>query len=118
MKTRYYFGTVAELQENQFLVRALGQHSVGVTLYQTQPLAILNFCPHAGAPVCQGKITPKLIVEGGQQLKFDAEHPVLRCPWHGWEFRLEDGHTQAFSSRYRLARLDYELEGEAIYIWV
>ncbi len=118
MRTKHYFAELSVLEEGRFVIRELGNRSVGATLLQGKPVVILNSCPHAGAPVCRGKITPKLVVESAKELQLDAEHPVLRCPWHGWEFNLEDGMVNGFSSRLRLARLQYELEGDSIYIWV
>ncbi len=52
--------------------------------------AYADFCPHAGAPLCDG---PQVAGPDGR--------PVLRCPWHGWEFDLETG-THLRNSRCRL----------------
>jgi len=118
MKAKYYFGTLGELREGQFVIRDFGNHSVGATLLKGKPLLILNYCPHAGAPICQGKVGSKLTYSPQRGLQLDAETPVVRCPWHGWEFDLEDGHTSNFNSRLRLSKIQYELEGEALYIWM
>lgn len=118
MKAKYYFGTLGELKEGQFVIRAVGNHSVGATLLKGEPLLILNYCPHAGAPICQGKIGPKLIYSASEGLQLDTQNPVVRCPWHGWEFNLEDGRTSNFDSRLRLSKIQYELESEALYIWL
>ena len=59
--------------------------------------AYVDFCPHAGAPLCQG---PPVAGPGGQ--------PVLRCPWHGWEFDLGTGaHLQ--NPRCRLDAVPVEV---------
>lgn len=118
MKVKYYFGTLGELREGQFVIRNLGNCSIGATMLKNEPLVVLNFCPHAGAPICQGTIAPKLRCTSDQKLQLDAENPILRCPWHGWEFNLEDGRTANFDSRLRLSKIKYELEGEALYIWI
>lgn len=118
MKTKHYFAELGVLEEGRFVIREMNNRSVGATLLHGQPVVILNSCPHAGAPICQGKITPKLVFESPQALRLDAEHPVLRCPWHGWEFNLADGRINGFSSRLRLAKLQYEIENDSIYIWI
>ncbi|WP_421795342.1 Rieske (2Fe-2S) protein [Haliscomenobacter sp.] len=118
MKTKHYFAELGALEEGRFVIREVANRSVGATLFQGAPLVILNSCPHAGAPICQGRITSKLVVESAQNLNLDSEHPVLRCPWHGWEFNLEDGMVNGFSSRLRLAKLQYELENDSLYIWL
>lgn len=118
MKTKYYFGRVDELQAGQFVIREVGNRSIGVTLLKGEPLVMLNYCPHAGAPICRGKIDSKLLYSSQEGPQLDPENPVIRCPWHGWEFNLEDGHTVGFSSRLRLSKLPYELESGALYIWL
>lgn len=118
MKAKYYFGALGELKEGHFEIRAVGNRSVGATLLKGEPLFILNYCPHAGAPICKGKIGPKLMYSSSEGLQLDAQNPVVRCPWHGWEFNLEDGHTSNFDSRLRLSKVQYELESETLYIWL
>lgn len=118
MKTKHYFAELGALEEGRFVIRELGNRSVGATLLQGKPVVILNSCPHAGAPVCRGKITPKLVVGSAPVPQLDADHPVLRCPWHGWEFNLEDGMINGFASRLRLVKLQYELENDSLYIWI
>ena len=117
MRQRHYFGTLAEIQEGQFTIRDLGNRPVGATLHGGKLMVILNFCPHAGAPICRGKITPKQVIDASHELTLDAEHPVLRCPWHGWEFSLENGRT-VFESRLRLAYLEFEIDESSIFVWV
>ncbi|WP_373552960.1 Rieske (2Fe-2S) protein [Haliscomenobacter sp.] len=118
MKTKHYFAELGALEEGRFVIREVGNHSVGATLLQGKPVVIFNNCPHAGAPICQGKIVPKQVLEAPHLLHLDAEHPVLRCPWHGWEFNLENGMVNGFASRLRLARIQYELENDSLYIWI
>lgn len=118
MKTKHYFAELGVLEEGRFFIREVNNCSVGATLLHGHPMVILNRCPHAGAPICQGKITPKLVIDSPLALQLDAEHPVLRCPWHGWEFNVEDGRVNGFSSRLRLAKLQYELENDSLYIWI
>ena len=50
---------------------------VPVVVARTQDTvsAILGTCPHMGAPLAEGELT----------------RGCVRCPWHGSEFRLDDG---------------------------
>jgi len=58
-------------------------------------IAYKNECPHAGGPVCQGKIyhqieealTPDMKSAG---LRHSKRRNVV-CPWHGYEFDIETG---------------------------
>ena len=118
MKTKHHFAELGVLEEGRFVIREIANRSVGATLLHGKPVVILNSCPHAGAPICQGKITSKLVIESPQALQMDDEHPVLRCPWHGWEFNLEDGMVNGFTARIRLNKVQYELENDSLYIWI
>ena len=46
--------------------------------------ALDNRCPHQGGPLGEGSI----------------EKGLLRCPWHGSRFRLEDGHVTRNPAMY------------------
>jgi len=118
MKTRHYFGELSALYEDRFTIQQLDNRTVGATLLQGKPVVVLNFCPHAGAPICQGKIVPLQYTNEEQQLQFDAEHLLLRCPWHGWEFSLKSGRPHHFDSRLRLPFLEYELIENELYVWL
>jgi nitrite reductase/ring-hydroxylating ferredoxin subunit len=65
-----------------------------IGLYRNGPAvrAVLNYCPHKGAPICRGRIenfAPVTIP--GEPLLLDCSRRVLRCPWHHWEFFLDTG---------------------------
>lgn len=37
------------------------------------------------------------------------------CPWHGWEFKMEDGVSSADKS-FGLKKYDVEVAGEEVYV--
>lgn len=80
-----------EIIEGRFTLREFGRRAVGVTRVRGRLHAVLNFCPHAGAPVCAGRIDGYVTSDGPGQLGYDAERAILRCPWHHWEFDLATG---------------------------
>ena len=53
--------------------------------------AYRNACPHAGAPVCTGKITGTTLPGEVYSYGWGRIGEILRCPWHGWEFDLKNG---------------------------
>ena len=53
----------------------LGDLQIGLFHRQEGLFAIDNICPHRGAPLHDG------FVSNGQ----------VTCPWHQWQFQLEDG---------------------------
>jgi len=54
-------------------------------------MAYRNACPHAGAPVCVGKISGTSLPSKVYEYIYGSEGCILRCPWHGWEFDLRTG---------------------------
>ena len=54
-------------------------------------VAYRNVCPHAGAPVCLGKVCGTTLPSDVYQYELAREGEILRCPWHGWEFDLLNG---------------------------
>ena len=76
------------------LVTVAGRE-IGIFNLNGAYFALANRCPHAGGPVCQGKIfnqveeviTPEKKSAG---LRFGKQRHIV-CPWHGYEFDLATG---------------------------
>ncbi|MBW7456589.1 Rieske 2Fe-2S domain-containing protein, partial [Paenibacillus sepulcri] len=44
-----------------------------------------------GAPLCAGKVTGMTLPSEPGQYLYGREGEILRCPWHGWEFDIQNG---------------------------
>jgi nitrite reductase (NADH) small subunit len=84
-------GSVEELERAGHLVARIGGREVGVVRDSVggHPVGVRNRCPHSGAPLCLGTVRQRVIGTPGHYAL--TGEPVLRCPWHGWEFDLETG---------------------------
>lgn len=67
------------------------QIEIGVFRLGTEYFAYRNVCPHAGAPVCQGRVGGTTLPSKVYEYQYSEGKKVLRCPWHGWEFDLRTG---------------------------
>ncbi len=90
-------------------------------------VAYRNVCPHAGAPVCEGRVCGTTAASGVYQYELAKRGEILRCPWHGWEFDLLDGKQlvdekmklksyEVETERESLDAFDVETEGETVYL--
>ena len=58
-------------------------------------VAILNVCPHAGGPVCSGKLDGTTLPSRVGEFVWGRAGEILVCPWHGREFDLWSGRALA-----------------------
>jgi nitrite reductase/ring-hydroxylating ferredoxin subunit len=53
--------------------------------------ALLNVCPHRGAPLCEGPQCGTTASVGGADFVYVRDNEIVRCAWHGWEFDIRTG---------------------------
>jgi nitrite reductase/ring-hydroxylating ferredoxin subunit len=113
-------GRLADLQSRGRMVVEIGGVGIGVYSAGSEVRAYLNVCPHAGGPVCQGKMMPRTletVSPTGQSLGLafsQAEHHIV-CPWHGYEFDVMTG-CHPVDPRVRLTSVPVRIaDGE---VWV
>ena len=76
--------------------------------------ALDNACAHHGGPLCHGRVTGTLTSPRPYEYRFDAERPVVTCPWHGWQYDLETGRA-LFDPRVFVPRYEARVEdGEIV----
>ena len=72
--------------------------------------AFFNRCPHEGASLCAGKIVQPAIAGEPGIYRLEHDHPMLRCPWHGWQFDLRTG--QAWCDPQTIKLREYKVAVE------
>ncbi len=110
---------LADVPDGDYRVYALDAVEVGIFRQGDKVIAYENVCPHAGGPVCQGKIfhqveeiiTPDKKSAG---LRFGKQRNIV-CPWHGYEFNLETGCHPGDAS-VRLTRVPVAVRDGQIYV--
>jgi nitrite reductase/ring-hydroxylating ferredoxin subunit len=80
-----------EIPQGGRKIVSAGRLEIGVFNVAGQIRAYRNACPHAGAPVCLGRISGTSLPSKVYEYIFGKEGCILRCPWHGWEFDLRTG---------------------------
>lgn len=113
-------GDVEELTAAGRKLVRVGDREVVVFAVDGGWCAYENRCPHAGGPVCEGRIMPRVEAEifpTGEmgELRFSEDEFHLVCPWHGWEFDLRTG-VSATDRRRRLRRFQVEEHEDGLYV--
>jgi len=111
---------MSEFHDGDSKIVGDGSSEIGVYFINGAWYAYRNFCPHQGGPACEGLTMAKVeqIIEEDKTcsgLRFNHDEQHIVCPWHGWEFRMEDGVSSADKSD-RLQKFDVELRGEEVYV--
>jgi nitrite reductase/ring-hydroxylating ferredoxin subunit len=110
-------GPLERFAVGRFTIVTLEGKELGVLRWGAEVYIVRNICPHAYAPICRGVVTGRLHSAGVRELSADETTPVVRCPWHRWEFRLSDGralrdprlHLKLYPCRVEDGRLLVEL---------
>jgi 3-phenylpropionate/trans-cinnamate dioxygenase ferredoxin subunit len=93
------------------LVTVAGR-SVGVFNVDGEYFALLNRCPHQGGPLCSGSLMSAVTAAAPGEYEYhDAvTGPLLRCPWHGWEFAVRTGQSWVDPNKTRVRRYPVTVE--------
>ncbi len=88
---------------------------IGVFNVAGEYFALVNRCPHEGAPVCRGRIVGLATADAPGQYRLTRQGEMLRCPWHGWEFDIRTGQSWCDPETVRARSYNVTVEpGEAL----
>jgi nitrite reductase/ring-hydroxylating ferredoxin subunit len=91
MAQKHYVCPSDELRQGQPHIVAIRGFTVGVYRLADSFHALLNVCPHRGAPLCEGPQCGTTAPVGNQDFVYHREGEIVRCAWHGWEFDIKTG---------------------------
>ena len=117
MSERFHAGRIDDYELDSFRIVEDADQSIGVVRTQRGFFAVLNRCPHMGAPVCVGsKVSLTMRPSRPFEYELDQEDAVVRCPWHRWEFRISNGESVGNTTRGRLLSFRVHLLGNEVYV--
>jgi len=114
-------GRLEDFPERSVTVVPAGAVEVGIVRWDGDAVyALRNVCPHAGGPVCAGRLGPKVVAAdgGAMALAVDETCPVLACAWHGWEFDARTGRALVSGSRMRVKTYRVRVEDGQVLVGV
>jgi len=93
----YVVCRVEELPTGSRKLVPVGKFGVGVFNVGGEYHAITNYCPHAGGPLCLGRVGGMTLPRDDlpEKMEWVREGEILKCPWHLWEFDIATGTTIA-----------------------
>ena len=112
-------GELAQIADGDHRIYRVGALGFGIFRQGETIHAWENRCPHAGGPVCQGKIYRKVeeVLAADRKslgLRFSST-PQIVCPWHGFEFDVATGRHPG-DARFRLKPVDATVRDGHIYV--
>jgi nitrite reductase/ring-hydroxylating ferredoxin subunit len=75
--------------------------------------ALLNRCPHEGAPLAKAACVARLTSPEPGVYQRSRVGELLRCPWHGWEFDMRNGQSWFDPKRVKVRSYPVAVEGGA-----
>lgn len=92
-------GSLSELRKGKPLGTTVDGRDVAVFEVAGNVIATNGKCPHAGGPLCKGRISRN----------------TLTCAWHGWSYDLLTGECDE-DPALNLERYPVQIEGDNIFI--
>jgi nitrite reductase (NADH) small subunit len=110
-----HVGSIDSFEETNRLLLEVGNRQIAVFSAEDEFYALSNYCVHQGGPMCEGLLSGTMDTDEDGELLYNVDRRVVSCPWHGWEFDVEDG-KHLSDPQYRLPSYDVVVEDEQLYV--
>jgi nitrite reductase/ring-hydroxylating ferredoxin subunit len=84
-----------EIKTGSPFIARIRSRSIGVFRIGGDFYALLNVCPHRGAPLCEGIQCGTTAPVDAAEFIYHRQDEIIRCAWHGWEFDIRTGEALA-----------------------
>ena len=91
--TRHIVASTSEIPPGGNKVVDVAGRDIVVFHVNGEFFALLNRCPHEGAPLEKAACVARLTSPEPGVYERSRVGEMLRCPWHGWEFDLRTGQS-------------------------
>jgi len=115
---RHAVARLGDLPPGANRVVEISGRSIGIFNSKGILYALRNVCPHHGAPLCEGAVGGRMLPSDPHTYQYGEEGKVLRCPWHGFEFRLEDGCAVLSPDTMRVRTYRVEVEDDEVVVYI
>lgn len=108
--TRFVVGRVDEIPPGERRIVEANGREIGVFNVGGRFYAMLNRCPHLGAPLCEGGVVNQIESSVPGDVRLDEDRTFVTCPFHNWEFDVETGQSY-WNPKLRARPFAVALEG-------
>lgn len=108
----------AELAAGERRIVEVDGKSIGVLNVEGRLHALLNLCPHHGAPLCEGAVKGTMKDTAPHEYDFDPTVKWIACPWHGYEYNLETGRPLVANERTRVRVFQVRVQDGNVVLYV
>jgi 3-phenylpropionate/trans-cinnamate dioxygenase ferredoxin subunit len=109
-ETRQVVAKASDIKPGASVVVTVKGRDIGIFNIDGDYFALANRCPHAGGPLCQGRIVALVQSDGPGSYRLARHQEFLRCPWHGWEFDIRTGQSWCDPSSTRARQFAITVE--------
>jgi 3-phenylpropionate/trans-cinnamate dioxygenase ferredoxin subunit len=107
---RHIVATTSEIPPGGNKIVTLGGREIVVFHVNGEFFALLNRCPHEGAPLAKAACVAHLRSSEPGEYRRSRVGEMLRCAWHGWEFDMRTGQSYCDPERLRVRRYPVNVE--------
>jgi|SRR5689334_16738279 nitrite reductase/ring-hydroxylating ferredoxin subunit len=112
---RHVVATTSEIAPGRNKVVTIDGREIVVFHVNGQFFALLNRCPHEGAPLARAACVAHLYSDDPGRFQRTRVGEMLRCAWHGWEFDMRTGQSYCDPQRVRVRSYPVAVEaGETL----
>jgi nitrite reductase/ring-hydroxylating ferredoxin subunit len=91
--SRHVVAATAEIPRGGKKLVTVKGREIGIFNVDGEFYALANRCPHAGGPMCEGRVGALIRSSGPGDYHLERQGEFLRCPWHGWAFDIRTGQS-------------------------
>ncbi|MDP6154102.1 MAG: Rieske 2Fe-2S domain-containing protein [Phycisphaeraceae bacterium] len=88
---RHVLGQLEDIEDGTIQARDVGGRNVVIARHGDRIFALRDVCPHQGAKLSNGVMSCSRKNARVGEHHVNMDQPVIRCPWHNWEYDLDHG---------------------------
>ena len=111
--SRHVVATTSEIAPGTCKIVTVKGREIGVFHIGSEFFALINRCPHQGAPLCRGAVVNRLEAPMPGEYRLAPKSEMIKCPWHCWEYDIRTGQSWCDPKSVRARQYQVTIEAGA-----